>query len=221
MEISRVLGLTWGKVSEKLEQAEVPMLLQFGGRKSHRRPYATYLGRESVEHLRMWRRKLAEIHCREPELDELIFSGKRGNGANAWWLDLQLKLTAARLFKEGLIKNGEATSWHTHALRHSFSSECSHAGVKPEVREYWMGHISGIAWVYQHPELHQGDMVAEYAKVEPFVSLDQTETTVKQGYEERERAIMSEFLQLKKDYEELKGEIRSLKDERQSGPGGS
>lgn len=220
MEVSRVLGLAWAKVSEKLEKGERPMLLQFGGRKSHRRPYATYIGTDSIEHLRMWRRKTAEVRGREPGMEELVFVGKRGHGANAWWLDSQLKLAAARLHREGLVENGEPGSWHTHALRHSFSSECSHAGVKPEVREYWMGHVSGIAWVYQHPELHQGDMAAEYAKVEPFVSLDRTETVVRQGYEERERAIMSEFLQLKREYEELKGEIRALRSERPSRPEG-
>ncbi len=68
----------------------------------------------------------------------------------------------------------------SHVLRHSFSTECSHAEVKPEVREFWMGHVSAISWVYQHPELHEEDFVREYKKVEPYVSLNQSEVAIEE-----------------------------------------
>ncbi len=67
-----------------------------------------------------------------------------------------------KLYKQGLVKNGDSDAWHVYVLRHSFSTECSHAEVKPEVREFWMGHVSAISWVYQHPELHEDDFVREY-----------------------------------------------------------
>ncbi|MDV3243883.1 MAG: hypothetical protein LYZ66_01760 [Nitrososphaerales archaeon] len=38
----------------------------------------------------------------------------------------------------------------------------------------------------------------------------------RQGYEDKEKVIMSGFLQLKENYEELKGEIQSLRSERSS-----
>ncbi len=203
MEIGRVLGLVWGKVSEGLESKECPMKLQFGGRKNHRRPYSTFLGVDSVEHLRMWRQKRIELSGRELSPDELVFSGKRETGANAWWLDDQLKAGAAKLFRERLVKNGAAGSWHTHALRHSFSTECAHAEVKPEVREYWMGHLQGISWVYQHPELHEEDLVREYRKVEPFVSLSQTEAILKGEFEEERVSWIKEIQNLKREVAHL------------------
>jgi hypothetical protein len=133
MEIGRALGLTWMRVSEKLEKGECPMLLQFGGRKSHRRPYATYLGRDSVEHLKMWRQKWAEMTGHDPAGKELIFVGKRQTGTDAWWLDHEMKRTAIRLFKESLVQNGERSSWHTHAEREGIwnSSETRPTKSKP------------------------------------------------------------------------------------------
>jgi hypothetical protein len=43
-----------------------------------------------------------------------------------------------------------------------------------------MGHVSAIARVYQHPELHEEDFVAEYQKVEPYVSLSQSERAIEE-----------------------------------------
>ncbi|MGP8125016.1 MAG: hypothetical protein ACLQEQ_04000 [Nitrososphaerales archaeon] len=70
------------------------------------------------------------------------------------------------------------------ALRHSFSTECAHADVNREVREFWIGHVSAISWVYQHPELHEEDFVNEYLKVEPYLSLSPSGVAV----DERVRA---------------------------------
>ena len=58
-----------------------------------------------------------------------------------------------------------------------------------EVREFWMGHVSAISWVYQHPELHEEDFVHEYSKVEPYLSLNPSEiiaeARVRAEFEER------------------------------------
>jgi integrase len=161
------------------------------------------LGRDAVENLKLWRQKCAERDGSNLSPDGFVFSGKGGGGANAWWLDYQLKQTASRLFKEELVKNGDPESWHSHALRHSFSTECSRAGVKPEVRECMMGHLQGIAWVYQHPDLHEEDLEKEYAKVEPFVSLSQTEAVLKGEFEEERRNWIIEIQDLKRQVARL------------------
>ncbi len=102
-----------------------------------------------------------------------------------------------RLHKQGLVKNGDSDAWHVYVLKHSFSTECSHAEVKPEVREFWMGHVSAISWVYQHPELHEDDFVREYQKVEAYLSLNPTEMVtekrVKAEYDERLARLESEM----------------------------
>ena len=124
---------------------------------------------------------------------------------------------AARLFRQGMVKNGDPAAWHSHFLRHSFETEASHAGVKAEVRDFFMGHIEGIQWTYNHrDELHEEDLVREYGKVEPFVSLEPTRAAVTEEFEGREKLLMGEFLQLKRNYEELKGEIQSLRSGRPS-----
>lgn len=77
-----------------------------------------------------------------------------------------------------------------YALRHSFSTECAHAGVRREIREFWMGHISGIAFVYQHgDELHEEDFIQEYAKAKLLTLRERTD------FEAYERALL-EYLDL-------------------------
>ena len=144
IEINRVLSMSFPK-------GAAPKKVDLFGRKGHRRAYWSYIGADSIEHLELIEERGF------PTYPTLLKSFHRA---------------ALRLGKRGLLKNPDLTSWHPHALRHSFSTECSHAGVKPEVREFLMGHISGIAWVYQHPELHERDLVEEYSKVEPYVSLN-------------------------------------------------
>lgn len=99
--------------------------------------------------------------------------------------------------QQGLIDEYRPESWHTHALRHSFETEASHAGVKAEIRDFFLGHIGGIQWVYNHrDELHQDDLVKEYVKIEPYVSLNPNETTLRGEYEERERVLLKRLLAL-------------------------
>ena len=85
-----------------------------------------------------------------------------------------------------LITQGNPDSRHIYALRRSFSTECAHGVVDREVREFWMGHVSAISWVYQHPELHEDDFVEEYGKVEPYLSLNPSEIVA-------ERRVRAEF----------------------------
>jgi hypothetical protein len=53
VEINRVLGLTWAVVKD-----EYPLKLQFYGRKRHKKPYHTFIGRDSVEGLKIWREEM-------------------------------------------------------------------------------------------------------------------------------------------------------------------
>jgi integrase len=175
-EPAAALALKWGEVN--LEGRYIR--LDFTGRKKHKRPYFKIAGRDSINLLKIWREKWLEDIGREAAPDDLIFYGKKHGPMSPGWLNKAFKRTAMRLRKQGLISNGDPDSWHIYALRHSFSTECAHAEVNREVREFWMGHVSAIAWVYQHPELHEEDFVKEYAKVEPYVSLNQSELVVEE-----------------------------------------
>lgn len=90
VEINRVLSLTWNKL-EGMDQGEYPLKLEFYGRKRHRSPYHTYLGKNSVQHLTLWREKRNDFTGRDPSPDDLVFVGKRGTGASMEWLNQQLK----------------------------------------------------------------------------------------------------------------------------------
>jgi hypothetical protein len=160
----------------------------------------------------LWREKWIEIMGRQPTGNDLIFVGKMKTGTDCTWLGRELKAMAMRMSRNGLIKNGEPLSWHSHALRHSFSTECSHAGVKPEVREYFMGHVSGVSWVYQHNELHLDDIVSEYQKVEPYLSLDFSEVRARRETEQADQKLLQIILELQKKVSRL---------EEQSGPSGA
>ena len=169
VEIGRVLSFRW-KNLEGLDGGEYPLTLTLYGRKRHRRTYSTFLGRDSITHLKAVRSSGA-----------LVFPSVKNhdNTADPAWLNNCLKRAAARLEGEGLISHYPRESWHTHALRHSFETEASHAGVRAEIRDFFLGHITGIQWTYNHrDEIHPEDLVAEYLKIEPYVSLNPSEVVV-------------------------------------------
>jgi integrase len=181
-EPAAALALKWGGFNLEGQC----MRLDFIGRKRHKRPYFKLAGRDSISLLKIWREKWVEDMGREPAPGDLVFFGKRHGPMSPGWLNCCFKETAMRLHKQKLVSNGESDSWHIYALRHSFSTECAHAEVNREVREFWMGHVSAISWVYQHPELHEEDFVREYSKVEPYLSLNPSEVVT-------ERKVRAEF----------------------------
>ena len=180
--------------------------LDFVGRKRHRRPYYTFVGRESVEHLKLWREKWVDFMKRSPGPGDLIFVGKKQAPISYLWLAQRFRETAVRLANQGLLKNGAPESWHSHALRHSFKTEAGHAGATREVVEFFMGHVGGVQWVYDHcGEVHVEDFIKEYLKVEPFVSLSQTEAALKGEFEEERRSWIIEIQDLKRQVTRLAG----------------
>ncbi len=207
VEINRVLSLTWGKL-EGIDHSrgDGPLKLEFYGRKKHSRAYYTFLGRDAVEHLRIWHGRWVELRSRRPEPHEPVFLGKQGTYLDAAWLNARFRKTAVNLRGQGLVANGDPASWHSHALRHSFRTEASHAGVKSEISEFFLGHTGGISYVYNHrDELHPEDLVREYLKVEPHVSLDYTEAVLTERFEEERRSWISEIASLRREVARLAG----------------
>ncbi|MDG7007110.1 MAG: hypothetical protein JRN06_02560 [Nitrososphaerota archaeon] len=180
IEINRVLGMDWSFALHK----EAPVKVELQGRKSHRKGYATFLGAESIQHLR-----LSSVM---PEYTTVR---------------LHLREAARKLGTAGLLKNPDLRSWHPHALRHSFSTECKHAKVDNEMREYFEGHVSGVKFVYQHPELHEEDFVKEYRKVEPFVSINPDRAAIEGEFAEREKSLLSRVERAESLLAELRKEL--------------
>ena len=196
VEISRILSLTWEQV-DGIDSGEVPLRLDLYGRKRHDKPYFTFFGRDGVEHLRITRGKWVSERGREPAPQEPVFLGKENTGIDAAWLNHRLKMAAMNLSRQGIIKSKDPRCWHSHAFRHSFRTEASHAGLKSEISEYFQGHIDGIKFVYVHSgELHPEDLAREYLKLEPYISLNQTETTLRGEYEDKERILMKRLMAL-------------------------
>ena len=218
-EVGKMLPLRWGDLQGLETGSRVK--LEFMGRKRHKRSYFTFLGRDSVEALRLWRGRWSEILGREPGPDDLVFLGKTKGGLDREWLNISLKRMALRLSSQGLIQNGHRESWHTHYLRHSFKTEGEHAKVSSGIIEFFMGHLEGISWCYDNrDQVHEQDFSEAYTKLEPYVSLSQTEATLKEGYETKERQIVSEYLELKRLYGELKEELRVMRSAGPSQPAG-
>jgi integrase len=188
-EINRVLALRW-KDLEGLKRAEYPLQLSFYGRRRHRKQYYTFLGRDAIDHLKLWHEKWEEeLAGRPPQPDDLVFLGKRGKGMNLEWINMQFRSTALKLAKQGLVENDSPESWHSHMLRHSFKTESEHAGIKSGIVEFWMGHSGGIAQVYDNrDEIHAQDFVEAYKKLEPHVSLDYMEAVMTEQFESSSRA---------------------------------
>jgi integrase len=203
-EINRVLTLRWGDVDEGLARGECPLKLQFFGRKGHRRPYHTYLGRDSVEALRLWRERWVELAAREPHPDELVFISKGGRKMDYGWLNRQMRKTALRLARQKLVQNGDPASCHSHALRHSFKGEAEHAGIKSGMVEFFMGHTTGLNWVYDNrDEVHQEDFLEAYRKLEPHISLDYTQSVLTEQFEEERKSWITEIAALRAEISRL------------------
>ncbi|MDG6964194.1 MAG: hypothetical protein JRM74_00480 [Nitrososphaerota archaeon] len=178
IEINRVLETGW---SSALAQAP-PARVELVGRKRHRKPYFTYIGRESWEHLWSLRKGMPSYYA----------------------VTDNLKVAVRRLAGAGQLKNGELASWHPHAFRHSFKTEAEHAETKSGVVEFFMGHIGGIQWVYNHrAEVHAEDFTKEYQKIEPFVSLHPGAVQVRESFEERERALLKRVVTLEERLERM------------------
>jgi integrase len=79
VEINRLLSLRWEQVA-KLWEGEYPLKLEFTGRKRHRKQYHTYLGRDSIEHLKAWHGEWVRLYGRDPRPDDMVFPGKQGTG---------------------------------------------------------------------------------------------------------------------------------------------
>jgi integrase len=192
-EPAAILSLKWGDVN--LEGRYLK--LDFAGRKKHKLEYFTLAGKDSIVLLKIWRQKWTQNLGREPTPGDLIFFNKKRKEReehgplSPGWLNECFKETAMKLHREGLISNGARDCWHIYALRHSFKTEAEHAGVKSGVVEFLMGHNKGISWTYDNrDQLHPGDFEEEYAKVEPFLSLDYTEALSKREIEARNEEVM-------------------------------
>ncbi len=198
-EINRVLALRWSDV-DAIKKGEYPLKLQFIGRKGHKRAWHTYLGRDAIAHLKLWEQRCKETAGRDLLPGELVFVGKKANsGLDPSWLNDQLRRMALRMHVQGLVQNGNPTSWRSHLLRHSFKTEAEHAGVKSALVEFFMGHEGGIQWVYDNrDEVHPQDFVDAYKKLEPHVSLDYNEAVAKEQSDENARGMMDIILSLQK-----------------------
>jgi integrase len=128
MEINRVLGLRW-KNFEGAWKGEEPLRIELFGRKMHRRPYHSFVGRDSIELVKVWKERWKEWIHREPLPEELVFLSKRKKPLRADWVNHTLKQTARKLADQGLIKARDLRAWHSHSLRHSFRTQAGHAGV--------------------------------------------------------------------------------------------
>lgn len=141
---------------EGVREGEHPVKIELFGRKKHRRGYLTFIGKDSVDHLKALDTRDAHHY---------IFPSTSGNLMNDGWLNERMRRTTVNLMKQGLIDQYPPESWHTHALRHSFETEASHAGVKAEIRDFFLGHVTGIQWTYNYrDELHPEDLVQEYLR---------------------------------------------------------
>jgi hypothetical protein len=114
--------------------------------------------------------------------------------------------SATRLSKQGEVENADMRSWHTHMLRHSFKSEAEHAGVSSGLVEFMMGHNNGIGWVYDNrDQIHQEDFVDAYKKLEPPVSLDYSETTMREEFDEERKSWITEIASLRMEVARFAG----------------
>jgi len=199
-EIDKILSLRWEDL-KKLDE-EYPLKLAFNGRKSQRRSYFSFLGRDSIDTLKALRGDLKEGRVFRSLKDN-------DNPADLGWLNSRLKAMAVSLEKAGLIEEYPADSWRSHVFRHSFSTSCAEAGVKPEIREYWLGHTSGVAWVYQHPELHEGDYLEEYKRIEPYLSLNPDERELRRDLEKKEANLQALYLDAMKTLEKLRAALQA------------
>ena len=209
IEIGRVLSLRWSGLSG-IDRGEHPLRFEILGRKKHRKTYCSFVGYDAIEHLKLWKMQWTRLMEREPLEEDLVFMGKGKRPMCYSALRKMMRRMALDLSRQHIIENGNAGSWHPHALRHSFETEASHAGVKAEIRDYFLGHVSGIQWTYNHrDELHPEDLVEEYLRIEPNVSLDYVEATLREEYDNREKFLVDRVIQLERLYEDLKKEVLS------------
>lgn len=209
VEVNRVLSLRWGQVA-KLWEGEYPLKLEFTGRKRHRKQYHTYLGRDSIDHLKAWHGEWTRLYGREPLPGDMVFPGKQGSGVGHQYLNARLKATAMNLAAKKMVKNGNPSSWHSHMLRHSFKTEGEHAKVDSSLIEFMMGHEQGIEAVYDNrSEVYEADFIEAYKRMEPALSLDYNEAVANRRSEETSKEMLKLIIDLQRQVAEMKSQQAS------------
>ncbi|MDG7021305.1 MAG: tyrosine-type recombinase/integrase [Nitrososphaerota archaeon] len=217
LEIDKVLSLRWGDVLPGLQGGERPLKVTFSGRKRMIRPYFTFLGRDACELLNAYLPRWREFLGREPEASDIVLMGKQRVPIDGKYLNQALKKAVRHLADAGQLSNTDPAHWSSHIFRKAFRTECSHAKVPLDTAEFWLGHERGVVAVYDRSdELHEGDFREEYRRLEPYVSLDENATTLKDEYEAREREIRSEFDGLRSDFQRLQARFLAAETARSS-----
>ena len=144
------------------------------------RKYFTFLGRDAIEHLKLYleyRQKLTgkPIAAKDYIFINDMYASEIETGKPLTKDSVEKQILRA-LTTKGVIKRDGSARWrsefHPHALRHLFKTECAHVGINPVISEFWMGHDKGIEYAYNHQhELHPEDFVQTYKKVEPYLSI--------------------------------------------------
>ena len=164
------------------------------------KPYYTFVGQDSLETLKEWRTRWVEKARREPTTTDFVLIGHGAKPADTATLREILKDTVASLAAGGLLKNPDPHSWGFHALRKAFRTECRHAKITSDFAEFWLGHDLGVKVVYDRADqLHEADFVAEYMKVEPYVSIDFNETTLREQFDEERKTWIMEIVSLREE----------------------
>lgn len=161
-------------VMKQLKNNEPLIKIEFPQRKSNPNEYYTFIGKDAIEHLKLYLKyRKAQVKKKPKE--------KWGNVTPEWqagqpiFLSNSLNAFADHEFRAIMrtVKKqlGYADKKFTpHSFRDVFKSCCSHAGVSDLFSEFFMGHKLDEYGYNQVHKLFKNGVKKEYLKAEPYLN---------------------------------------------------
>lgn len=206
----------WESLERQLQRGVQPVKVELPGRKRNRnkKPFYTFIGRDSVDALKVWLR-------RRPAGLKVIFANQYGRPVERvhvrqYWTRHLLRL--------GLIERPKDADTRTrygkspHKLRSRFRTRWRLSGVDVEVAEFFMGHDIDQLGYDKSPWDHADWFEEQYLVAEPWlniVSEDPERVPIRdhrkalREYEERNRRLRETLELFENRLRKLEAELQS------------
>jgi len=161
-------------VRECLRKGATRIKVEFDERKHNGFSYFTYISVDAIQELRKWMAEREKISERfHGKVADAIFIKYHNGGA--YDID-DFEQIYSSWIRKARLKDGP-WSFSSHMFRKLFKTESRppERNVDQDCVEFMMGHLSGIesvGGIYDRtPELYEGVIEKEYAKLEPYVNI--------------------------------------------------
>jgi len=189
------------KVMKQIQEGTCPVKIEFVGRKSNKKPYHTYIGKDAVEALKQYFTFRTTLIKTTRKRIETLEEKAKTEGLSSWekhafsnyrqkmayltpeWTPSQPIFMSNRFNSvndktiQAIVRNHRRAMGLTdreftpHTCRNIFKTECAHVGVDNTISEFFIGHALDPYGYNRLDKMYPDDFLKEYLKVEPTLNI--------------------------------------------------